>query len=129
MWRVPRTTHCKLLPHLANCMDIKLWFSRRCMKFIKMATINSSNIVVKTIPNMGIYGLHSVMGANKRFPQSIFYMEEMNVYEMWKHQVNSDDEVRMSVQLRELCECRDKCDYIFLTKNECQTIINDLCTN
>ncbi len=47
---------------------------------------------------MGIYGLHSVMGANKRFLQSNFYMEEMNVYEMWKQKVNSEsDEVRMSV--------------------------------
>ncbi len=46
--------------------------------------MNPSNIVVKTITNMGIYGLHSVMGANKRFLQSKFYMEEMNVYEIWK---------------------------------------------
>ncbi len=66
VWRGPMTTDCKLLPHLANCMDIELWFSRRCMRFIKMA-VNSSNIVVKTITNMGIYGLDSVMGANKRF--------------------------------------------------------------
>ncbi len=34
--------------------------------------------------NMGIYGLYSVMGANKRFLQSKLYMEEMNVYEIWK---------------------------------------------
>ncbi len=62
--------------------------------------MNSSNIVVKTITNMGIYGLHSVMGANKRFLQSTFYMEEMNVYEMWTQKVNSEsDEVRMSVQI------------------------------
>ncbi len=42
----------ELLPHLANCMDIELWFSRRCMRFIEMA-MNSSNIVVKTVNNMG----------------------------------------------------------------------------
>ncbi len=58
VWRVPWTTHCKLLPHLANCMDIELCFSRRCMRFIKMA-MNSSNTVVKNITI--IYGLHSVM--------------------------------------------------------------------
>ncbi len=47
--------------------------------------MNSSNIVVKTIIDMGIYGLHFVMGANKRFLQSNLYVEEMNVYEcMWK---------------------------------------------
>ncbi len=88
--------------------------------------VNSSNIVVKTITNMVIYGLHSVMGANKRLLQSKFYMEEMEVYEMWKQKVYSErDEVRMS----ELCELRDKCDCTFLTKDECQTIINYLCTN
>ncbi len=81
VWRVPWTTHCKLLPHLANCMDIELCFSRRCMRFIKMA-MNSSNIVVKTITNMGIYSLHSVMGDNKRFLQSKFHMKKKNVYEI-----------------------------------------------
>ncbi len=70
------------------------------------------------------------MGANKRFLQSKFYMEEMKVYEMWKQKVNCEsNEVRMSVQIRELCEWRDKSDCTFLTKDECQTIINDLCTN
>ncbi len=69
------------------------------------------NIVVKTITNMGSYDLHSVIGADKTFLQSKFYMEEINVYEMWKQKVNSEsDEVRMSVQIRELCEWRDKCD-------------------
>ncbi len=49
--------------------------------------MNSSNIVVKATTNMGIYVLHSVMRANKRFLQSQFYMEEMNVYEIWKQKV------------------------------------------
>ncbi len=57
-------------------------------------------------------------------------MEEINVYEMWKQKVSSkSNEVWMSVQIRELCEWRDKCYCTFLTKDECQTIINDLCTN
>ncbi len=71
-----------------------------------------------------------LMEANKRFLQSQFYMEEMNVYEIWKQKVNSEsDEVWMSVQIKEFCEWRDKCDCTFLTKDECQTIINDLCIN
>ncbi len=33
------------------------------------------------------------------------------MYEMCKQNINSkSDEVRMSVQIRELCEWRDKCD-------------------
>ncbi len=52
--------------------------------------------------------------------QSTFYIEEMNVYEMWKQKVNSKgDEVRN----KELCKWRDKCDCTFLTKDECQTIL------
>ncbi len=99
------------------------------MKLIKMG-MSSSNIVVKTVTNMSIYGLDSVMRASKRFLQSKFDMEEMNVYEMWKQKINSEsDEVRVSVQIRELCEWRDKCDCTFLTNDGCQTIINDLCKN
>ncbi len=94
--------------------------------------MNLSNIVLKTITNMStcIYILYSVIWANKRFLQSKFDMEEMNVYEMWTQKVKSEsDEVRMSVQIRELCEWKDKCDCTFLIMDECQTIINDLCTN
>ncbi len=53
---------------------------------------------------MGIYDLHYIMEANNRCLQLKVYMEEMNVYKMWKHKVYSEsDEVRMSVQIRELC--------------------------
>ncbi len=96
-----------MVPHLAYCMHIEVWFSRRFMRVIRMA-MYSSNIVVKTITNMGINGLYSVMGANTRFLQSNFYTEEMNVYEMCKQKVNGENnEVRMSVQIRELCEWMD----------------------
>ncbi len=54
----------------------------------------------------------------------------MNVYEMWKQKVNTKgDEVQMSVQIRELCEWRDKSNCTFIAKDECQTIVNDVCTN
>ncbi len=54
---------------------------------------------------MDIYGLHSVMEASKTFLQSQFYMEEMNVYEMWRQKVKSEsDEVQMIIQLSELDE-------------------------
>ncbi len=43
-------------------------------RLIKMV-INSSNIVLKTITNMSVNGLHSVRDINKRFLQSKLYME------------------------------------------------------
>ncbi len=65
VWRVPWTTHCNFLPHLAGVMDTELWFSRRCIKFIKMA-LSSDNIIVRTITNVGLNGTHSIMGGNWR---------------------------------------------------------------
>ncbi len=51
-------------------------------------------------------------------------MEEMNVYEMWNQKVNSErDEVRMSVQIRELCKWRDNYDCTFLAKDACQKLL------
>ena len=54
-------THCNFLPHIAGVIAPDLSISKRCIGFIKSA-INSDNIVVKTIANMGITGLHSIMG-------------------------------------------------------------------
>ncbi len=63
VWRVPWTTHCHLLPHFAGLMDPELWFSKICIKFIKMA-LNSDNIIVITITNVGLNGTHSTMRDN-----------------------------------------------------------------
>ncbi len=127
--RVPWTTHCVLLPHLAMCMDIELWFSRRCIRFLNMA-MKLDNVVVRTIINMGIEGFHSVMGRNLRLMQLKFKMDESNVLKFWIHKCdNESDAVRLSVQFRELCGWRDKCNCTFLDKVECKTIIDSLCTD
>ncbi len=62
---------------------------------------------------MGIEGFHSVIGRNKRLMQSRFKLEKRNLLKFWNHKYdNKSDAVRMSVQVRELCEWRDKCNYI-----------------
>ncbi len=38
--------------------------------------------------------------------------------------VNESDAVRLSVQVRERCGWRDKCDCTFLDKVECKTIVD-----
>ncbi len=65
VWRVPWTTHCNLLPHLAGVMYPELWFSKWCIKFIKMA-LNSYTIIVRRITNVGLNGTYSIMGDNWR---------------------------------------------------------------
>ncbi len=110
-------------------MDIELWFSRRCIGFLNMA-MQSDNVVVRTIINMGIEGFHSVMGRNLRLIQSKFKMDKSNVLKCWNHKCdNESDAARLSVQVRELCGWRDKSNCTFLDNVECKTIIDFLCTD
>lgn len=129
VWRVPWTTHCILLPHLAECMDIELWFSKRCIRFLEMS-LKSKNRLVRTITNMGINGFHSVMGRNFRMMDARFGMNVNNVCKEWEQKCkNENDADRLCVQIRELCEWRDKCDRTFLNRGECKAIVDFLCTS
>ena len=102
VWRVPWTTHCKLLPHLASCIDIELWMSKRCINFLLMA-INSKSNVVRMISNMGVNGTHSIMGANFRLMQTRYEMNVSNVYVKWKDMCNSDQEsIRICQLMRDV---------------------------
>ncbi len=60
--------------------------------------MKSANVVVRTIITMDIAGFHFVMGGNK---VNII----RNVLIFWNHKYdNVSDAVRLSVQVRELCE-------------------------
>ncbi len=111
------------------CMDIELWFSRRCIRFLNIA-MKLDNVVVRTIINMGIEGFHSVMERNVRLMQSKFKINESNMLKFWNHKCdNESDAVRLSVQVIELCGWKDKCSCTFLDKVECKTIIDFLYTD
>ncbi len=86
---VSSTTHCNLLPHLDAVMDPVLWFSKRCIKFIKMA-LNSDNIIVRTITNVGVNSFHSIMGGNWRHLRSKYGMEECNVIKRWDEKCKNE---------------------------------------
>ncbi len=117
------------LTHLAVCMYIELWFSRRCIRFLNMA-MESDNVVVRTIINMDIEGCHSVMARNLRLMQSRFKMDESNVLNFLNPECdNKSDAVRLSGQVRELWGWRDKCNCTFLDMVEFKTIIDFLCTD
>ncbi len=76
VWRVTWSKYCVLLPHLAQCIDIELWFSRRCIRFLNIE-MKSDSVVIRTIINMGIEGFYSVMGRNLRLMQSKFKMDKI----------------------------------------------------
>ncbi len=77
--------------------------------------MKSDNVVVRTMINMGSEGFYSVMGRNLRLMQSKFKMDECKVLKFWNHKCdNESDAVKLSVQVRELCGWRDKCNCTFL---------------
>ena len=87
------------------------------------------NIVIKTITHIGINGFLLIMDANERCLESQFCMDEKLCHDMWNCKVVKEgEESRLCVQIRELCEWRDKCDDSFLSRYECQIIIDYLYT-
>ena len=128
VWKLPRTTHCNLIPHLVGCIDIELWFCKRCINFINMAC-KSRNHVVRTIANMGLLGSYSVIGQNMRFLKSKFDMIVDNVYKTWNGQWSIDSNVcQCAQQIIELCNIRDSHHQSHLLE-ECNVIIDYLCTS
>ncbi len=80
-------------------------------------TMKSDNVVVRTIINTGIKGCHSVVERTLKLMQSKFKMDESNVLKVWNHKCdNESDAVRLSVQVKEICGLRDKCNCTFLDK-------------
>ncbi len=68
------------------------------------------------VTNMVINGMHSVMGSNLRLTESRLSMEEY-VCKSWEQKCENESEAdRLCVQIRELCESRDRCERTFLKK-------------
>ncbi len=71
-------------------------------------------------PDNTVNGLHSVMGANKRLLRDHFCM--------WKCKVrNASDQEYLCIHIKELCEWEgggNRCDFSFLSRDECPTIID-----
>ncbi len=85
----------------------------------------SDNVVVRIIINMDIGGFYFVMGRNIRLMKSRFKMEERNVLKVWNPKCDKEsDAVRLSVQVRELCDWRYTWHCTFLNKVQCKTIID-----
>ena len=128
VWRVPWSTHCLLLPHLANVMSPELSFSKRAISFTR-SLLKSNNDTVRTITGMGVYGQHSILGANARH---LIYKYDMNckvVNQEWKRQCTKQAElIRMSQQIKELCYMRDTHNTSILSRDEIKSIIAMLCT-
>ncbi len=116
-----------MLAHIAGVMDAEFFFKERCIKFIKMALV-SENCAVCTISNMGRYGSHSIMGANFKHLNRKYCLDESNVYSKWKHVCSNNEElIRISMQVKELINMRDRCMNGIFKREECNDIIEFRC--
>lgn len=128
VWRVPWRTHNNMLAHIAGVMDPEFFFAKRSIKFIE-AALDSKNVTVKTISNMGRHGTHSIMGANYRHFKYKYDMNVLNVNQSWKNICENNCEiVRVCEQVKELIDMRDRCVSGVLNRGECKEIIDYLCT-
>ncbi len=86
--------------------------------------LNSNNIIVRTITNVGLNGTHSIMGGNWRHLRSQYGMEEYNIMKGWDEMFKNECEsVRVCEHIREIFIWRDMCDMTFFVKEECSTIV------
>ncbi len=84
-------------------MDNDLWFSKRCITFIKIA-LNSDNIIVRTIIYVSLNGTYSIMGGNWRHLRCKYSMEKCNVMKSWDEMCKNECEyVKVCEQIREMC--------------------------
>ena len=128
VWKVPWRTHCNILPHLAGVMSPELNFAKRAISFAKLLS-KSNNKVVNMITGMGLYGKHSILGANIRHLKAKYELNIKVINDSWKRLCHDQSNIiRTCEQIKELCYMRDTHNTGILTLPEVTAIIECLCT-
>ena len=128
VWQVPWTTHSPMLPHLVGCMAPELWMAKRMINFI-VSGLNTKNKTVKYILEMGEQSAYSVFGGNVRTLRYKYDLNNCNVNSCWHDQCDRENNVILEAeQVKELCKMKENFNGPFLTRDECNLIINYLCT-
>ena len=82
------------------------------------------------ITGMGIYGKHSILGANVKHLTAKFEMSGNFIEDKWKSSCQDQgDIIRTSEQIKELCFMRDTHYIDILTRSEATSVIHWLCTS
>ena len=81
------------------------------------------------ITGMGIYGKHSILGANIRHLTAEYDLSTKVINDIWNQSCHDQGDIaRTCEQLKELCFMRDTNNTGILTVPEVKTIIECLCT-
>ena len=128
VWQIPWTTHSNLLPHITGTMRPHLWMAKRIINFI-ISGLNSRNKYVKYILEMGSLSAYSVFGDNYRSLKFLYNLEISRIKVCWQQICqDEDDTICKAMQIIELCKMREDFTDAFFTRQECNMIINYLCT-
>ena len=128
VWRLPWTTHCRLLPHLADTMPPELLLERRGVAFVHQM-MNSDNDVVRNITGMARCGQYSILGANIRHLEAKYSLDVRQVNAHWQRLLEVDTESRrVACHINELCRMRDAGQVDVLSADELKMILHVLCT-
>ena len=128
VWRIPWTTHSKLLPHITGKMPPELSFSKRAINFLN-GLLNSDNKTVKMITGMGLYSNYSFLGKNFRHLSFKYELNTKNIFSYWNNICQEQaNQIRVSEQIKELCTIRDGYQPFLLNRSEIKILIDYLCT-
>ena len=109
-------------------MPPELSFEKRAISF-SQKLLMSENKTVKMITGMGIYGTHSILGANVRHLSAKYNMKCNEIDKKWKTLCqDTGDLTRKCIQIKELCYMRDTHNTGILSRKEVTSIIDMLCT-
>ena len=82
------------------------------------------------ITGMGIYGKHSILGANVRHLTAKFEMSSKFIDDKWKSLCQDQGEIiRTSEQIKEPCFMRNTHNIDILSRSEATSVIDWLCTS
>ena len=135
LWKLPNTTHCKLLSTINSSLPIEIVLEKRCAKFIH-SCLNSNNLIIKTTSISAITNHRSQFGDNYRYicykyqiPRYLCFLPIGNILQyiqdfIVKYVCTSPE----GAMIRELCLQRDNDDFI-LSNSELSILIDDLCAN
>ena len=135
LWKLPNTTHCKLLSTINSSFPIEIALEKRCAKFIH-SCLNSNNLIIKTTSISAITTHRSQFGDNYRYicykykiPRNLWFLQIGNILQyiqdfILKYVCTSPE----GAMIRELCLQRDNDDLI-LSNSELSSLIDGLCVN
>ena len=138
VWSIPIHTHCRYLPLITDSLPAEVSAYTNFLNFYSKA-INSSNSIVRYVTNMSKHVPSSTMGRNLNH---VLYKCNLNIndlhdlteqqfkklsLERWLNNVNDDDCQTCSV-IKDMIHVRDGFYKKIIDNDECNFIIENLCT-